>query len=87
MTATPDERKRHEQAVQNAVNIGVVEMLLRPEYSMDFIDECVSDFQKDTNIRIDPDEVASRMDAALVALAADTLAALPAEHRAVYVKE
>lgn len=87
MTVTPDERKAHEEATQNAVNIGVVEMLLRPEYSMDFIEECVSDFQKDTNILIDPNVVAERLDAALVALATDALAALPTEHRAVYVKE
>lgn len=87
MTATPAESKAHEQATQNAVNIAVVEMLLRPEYDMNFIAECVEDFQKDTNILIDPNVVADRLDAALVALAAEALAALPAAQRAVYVKE
>lgn len=87
MTATPAEHQAHERSTQNAVNIGVVEMLLRPEYSMDFIEECISDFQKDTNILIDPNTVADRLDAALASLAADTLASLPAAQRAAYVKE
>ena len=81
MTATPEDLARHEQAVQNAVNVTIVEMLLRPEYSMDFIEECIEDFQPDSNLRIDPDIVAARMDAALADLAKPFLDALPAEVR------
>lgn len=84
MTATPGDLARHEQSVQNAVNIAVVEMLLRPEYSMDFIEECIEDFQPDSNLRIDPDIVAARMDTALADLAKPFLDALPAETRERY---
>lgn len=84
MTATPADRARYEQAVQNATNIAVVEMLLRPEYSMEFIEECVGDFQKDTNIHIDPNLVAEKMDAALADLAKPFLDALPADIRERY---
>ena len=84
MTATPADRARYEQAVQNAVNIAVVEMLLRPEYGMDFIEECIEDFQPDSGLRIDPDIVAVRMDTALADLAKPFLDALPAEIRERY---
>lgn len=84
MTATPADRARYEQAVQNAANIAVVEMLRRPEYSMEFIEECIEDFQKDTNIHIDPDLVAEKMDAALADLAKPFLDALPADIRERY---
>lgn len=84
MTATPGDLARHEQTVQNAVNIAIVEMLLRPEYSMEFIEECVEDAQEGTAPSIDPGIVAERMDTVLADLAKPFLAALPTEIRERY---
>lgn len=75
MTATPEE------AVQMAVNFAVIEMLLRPEYDMNFIEECVEDAQARTGLQVDPEVVAQQVNAALAELAENALAAIPAAER------
>ncbi len=87
MTATPEDLVRRKQAIQNAVNFAIVGLLHQPEYDMDYIEECIEDFQKDSPLVIDPDVVASKLDEALAELAKPFLAALPEQQRAAHVRQ
>jgi hypothetical protein len=86
MTATPTELATHEQASLHAVNFAIIELLIQPEYGQDFIDECVREFQPDTNMFINGEAIGTRVDAKLREMARPLIEQLPAEFQERYEK-
>lgn len=82
MTATPAEAQAAEEKTTAAVNQAVVELLVSPEYGLDFIAE-LQDAQQS---RAADEAVADRVDAILRELAKPYIEALPEATREHYKK-
>lgn len=84
MTATPEELEARATAEKNAAIVGVISMLRQPEYDMDWIAECASDFENDSKLSLDHGRIADALDKMLADLAPAFIEQLPAELQAHY---
>lgn len=84
MTATSEELKARATAEKNAAIVGVISMLRQPEYGMDWIAECASDFENDSKLSLDHGRIADTLDKMLADLAPAFIEQLPAELQARY---
>lgn len=84
MTATPEDLAARTAAEENAAVLGVIEMLLHPEYGMDWIAECASDFEADSTLPLDHGRIADALDKLLMDLAPAFIERLPAEIKTRY---
>lgn len=84
MTATPEELEAQAAAEKNAALVGVISMLRQPEYGMDWIAECASDFENGSKLWLDHDRISAAIEKTLADLAPAFIEQLPAELQARY---